>query len=119
MANRFLDGYVMQLADKLEIMVDHDGPAVNTYVGGAGNGELINASDFGLGGFENIDCPMASSDGLTSAIVSLVGQSTSAAIKGNAVTQARIRYFVIATGSEVANNTDLSAKSFRLQIRGV
>lgn len=117
MANRILPGYMMPNGAKYDLIVDHDGPS--SYAGGASGGETINASDFGLGGIETIEIPMLSNDSLTSAIATLTGQSISTGNIGNAVTQAKIRYFVVATGAEVANAVDLSAKSFRLQIRGV
>jgi len=117
MANRILDGYSLPIGDKIEIIVDHDGPA--SYTGGAAGGETINASDFGLGGFELIQCDALSSDGLNTVFPTLTGQSTSAANKANAVTSATLRWFVTATGAEVANGVALNTKSVRLQIRGV
>ena len=120
MANRFLDGYVLQVADKLEIVVDHDGPAsyvnTNTF---ATSGEVINASDFGLGGFELVQVDALSSDGLNYAYVVLSGQSTSTGVKGTLGTQATIHWYVLSTNVEVANAVNLSTKSIRLQIRGV
>jgi len=120
MANRILDGYMLQVSEKLEVIVDHDGPATyvntNTF---ATSGETINASDFGLGGFELVQVDALSSDGLNYAYVVLVGQSTSTANKANAVTSAVIHWFVVATGAEVANGVVLNTKSIRLQIRGV
>jgi hypothetical protein len=117
MANRILDGYSMPIGDKIEIIVDHDGPA--SYVGGAAGGETINASDFGLGGFEVVQADGLSSDGLNSVFVTLTGQSTSGANKANAVTSATLRWFVVSTAAEVANGVSLTGKSIRLQIRGV
>ena len=117
MANRILDGYSMPIGDKIEIIVDHDGPA--SYVGGAAGGETINASDFGLGGFELVQVDALSNDGLNSVYVTLNSQSTSNANKANAVTSATLRWFVVATAAEVANGVALNTKSVRLQIRGV
>ena len=120
MANRFLDGYSLPIGDKIEIVVDHDGPAsyVNTATF-ATSGEVINASDFGIGGFELVQVDALSNDGLNYAYVVLSGQSTSTGVKGTLGTQATIHWFVVATGVEVANAVNLSTKSIRLQIRGV
>jgi hypothetical protein len=119
MANRILPGYMNQVGAKLEIIVDHDGPAAYNNTGVAlTSGETINASDFGIGGFEVVQCDSLSSDGLNECLVTLVGQSTGGPM-GNAVTQATIRWFVVSTGSEVSNGVVLSGKAIRLQIRGV
>jgi hypothetical protein len=117
MAKRILAGYINQVGAKLEIVVDHDGPA--SYVGGAAGGETINASDFGIGGFELVQADHLSSDGLNTVFATLTGQSVSPAVLGNPVTSATLRWFVTATGAEVANAVNLTGKSIRLQIRGV
>src|SRR5882762_1898866 len=102
---------------KYELVVDHDGPS--SYAGGVGNGEVVLASDFGLGGIELCQVDALSSDGLNYAYVTLTGQSTKAGITADAVASLKIRWYVLATNAEVANATDLSGKSIRLQIRGV
>lgn len=120
MANRILDGYVAQFGNKVEIVADHDGPASYNNTGTfATSGEIINASDFGLGGFELVQVDALSSDGLNYAYVVLVGQSTSSGNKGNVGTQAIIHWYVLSTNVEVANTVNLAGKSIRLQIRGV
>jgi hypothetical protein len=116
MAIRILPGYVMSTGAKYEVIIDRDGPV--SYTGGASGTDILNASDLGLGGFESVAADALSQDGLTACYVQLINQSTSGP-QGNAVTQARLRYFVVATAAEVANATDLSGKSWRFQIRGV
>lgn len=120
MANRILPGYMNQVGAKLEVIVDHDGPA--SYANGgtpSTSGEVINASDFGLGGFELVQCDHLSQDGLNDVFAQLVNQSAPGDTIGNAVPTARLRWFVTSTGAEVANAVNLSTKSIRLQIRGV
>jgi hypothetical protein len=118
MANRILPGYLMPVGEKLELVVDHDGPASYVNTGTfSSSGEIINASDFGLGGFELCQIDALSSDGLNYGYVVLNGQSTS--VGGNAVPTATIHWYVLATNVEVANAQNLSTKSLRLQIRGV
>lgn len=114
MANKFLDGYNMPVGDKYEIIVDHDGPA--SYPNPTpftANGEVINASDFGIGAFETVDPQGLSSDQLNTVLV-VVGDGS-----GKASATARIHWFVQVGGAEVANAVNLSTKSIRLQIRGV
>lgn len=119
MANRILPGYVTSLGAKYEIIVDHDGPASYNNTGtGLTSGETINASDFGLGGIELIQADSISSDGVNTVYPTIINQSTSGP-QGNAVPTATLRWFVTATGAEVANAVNLSGKSIRLQIRGV
>jgi hypothetical protein len=120
MANRTLDGYPAPYCDKIETVVDHDGPASYNNTGTfATSGETINASDFGLGGFELVQVDALSSDGLNYAYVILTGQSITGANKGNVGVQAVIHWYVLLTNVEVANAINLSGKSIRLQIRGV
>lgn len=129
MANRPLAGYPMPTGDKYDHVVDHDGPA--SYVGSGGfsvQGEQINAADFGLGGFEYIECDDVSSDGLnylqivlgaTIAGATNLQPAPSAQQPGAAVQTAVLHWYVLATNTEVANAVNLSGKYVRLRIRGV
>jgi hypothetical protein len=112
-----MPGYPTPIGVKIETIVDRDGPA--NYTGGTSGTDILNASDVGLGGMELVQADALSQDGLTSAVATLINQSTTSDFMANAVPTARIRYFVIATGVEVANAQNLSSKSFRFQIRGV
>lgn len=117
---RNLDGYPTYVGGKLETIVDLDGPASYNNTGVfATSGQVINASDFGWGGFEIVDAQSLSSDGLNWVQIQLPGQSQTGEAKGNAVPTARIHWLVQTTNAEVANAVNLSAKSIRLQIRGV
>ena len=107
----------MPLGTKREVIIDRDGPA--SYTGGTAGTDIINAADLGMGGFETVDSTGLSNDGLTAAVATLINMSTSNDNAANAVPSCRIRYFVVATAAEVANAVNLSAKSFRFQIRGV
>lgn len=118
--NRILPGYVTEVGAKYELIVDLDGPAsyANGTIGTTG-GQVINALDYGIGGFEVVDPQGLSSDGLNYVQIQLVGQSTTGAVSGNAVKSARIYWIVQSTNAQVANAINLSGKSIRLQIRGV
>lgn len=118
---RIMPGYVMPIADKYEIICDVDGPASYLNSGAVNNtsGQPINASDFGIGGFELVDAQSLSSDELNTFLIWLPNQSTSSDNIGNALPTARVYWFVQSTGAQVANAVNLSTKSVRLQIRGV
>lgn len=114
MANKILDGYPTPISDKLELIADHDGPT--SYLNPTpftANGEIINASDFGLGGFETVD-PMGLSSDQLNTVLAIVGDGS-----GRPATTCRLHWFVQVGGAEVANAVNLSTKSIRLQIRGI
>jgi len=112
MPNTILPGYVTEVANKYELIVDHTGPA--SYVTG---GETINASDFGLGGIETIAIHAVSSPGGNGATVVF---STTVVTQGNAVKSVKIKWFTTASmATESTAATNLSTQSIRLQIRGV
>jgi hypothetical protein len=118
--NRVIPGYTQPVGAKYELIVDHDGPASYNNTGTfATSGEVLNASDFGFGGFETVDPQGLSSDGLNYVWIQLPNQSTSADNIGNAVPTCRIHWYVAATNAEVANTVNLAGKSIRLQIRAV
>jgi hypothetical protein len=78
-------------------------------------GQVINASDFGLGGIESIQPMGLTNDSVYTVLIALTPQSANS----GASKQATIHWFVQATGAEVANAVDLSASFIRLRIRGV
>lgn len=123
MANRILPGYNMPVGEKIDLIIDHDGPSSYTNSGVfSTSGETLNASDIGLGGLEMVNAGMLSSDGLNFVQITPTNQSTSTTAVGtggNALTSVKIHWYVLASGAEVANGTNLSAKSIRLHIRGV
>lgn len=113
---------------------DVDGPTsyVNTGVFNT-SGQQLNAIDFGFGGFEIVDAPALSSDGIND-IVLVMGATVAGATQlspsppagssGPAVANAVLHWYTAVRGvgsnpSEVANNTNLSAKTVRLRITGV
>src|SRR5712672_1081935 len=107
MANKILPGYIMQVGSKLEVVIDHDGPAsyANVVVN-AGLGDVINAADLGMGGFEDVNVDGLSSDGLNYVYATPVNGGS-----GNAVPSIQLRWIVLATSAEVANAVNLSTKS--------
>ena len=115
---------------KIDFIVDIDGPA--SYLKGASfalSGQQINASDFGLGGFEDVGSDMMSSDGVNVVEV-VLGATTAGAtnlnpapgpgFSGIVPTTAVLHWFTDATrGTEVTNGTNLSTKYVRLRIVAV
>lgn len=117
MANRGLPGYPQPVGVKTEMVFDHDGPASYNNTGTAlTSGETINASDLGYGGVDFAEVDSLSSDGLNYCYVMILNQSTSGP-SGNATPSFVVRWFVVATGAEVANAVNLSAKSIRVRAR--
>lgn len=122
MANRILPGYSTPMGDKILIHLDHDGPSSYTRVtvGTTPTGaDIINASDIGVGGFDNLD-GMTDSTGRFYILAIPIGGGG-----GNAVTQIMLVWFSLVTATvggqsqtantEVAAGTNLSAFSVRVQ----
>jgi hypothetical protein len=93
------------------------------------NGQQLNAIDFGFGGFEIVDTPGLSSDGVNEIIVTL-GATTAGAfnlqpappagMSAVTATTVTLRWFTgIARTTEVVATTNLSSKSIRLRISAV
>jgi hypothetical protein len=115
MGNNFLAGYASPFADKIELVFDHAGPA--SYVNSGTfntSGDIINASDLGIGGIEYVDIDGLSSDNLDYIWVEYRGGGY-----GNALASVVLHWFVLATAAEVANGVNLSAKTVRVKVRGV
>src|SRR5882724_6924160 len=110
MPNTILPGYMTEISNKYELIVDHTGPVL--YVAG---GETINASDFGLGGIETVSADGLSSPGLNGVAVVL---SSVASPTGSALKSVKLKWFTTATMVTEASG-NLSAQTIRLQIRGV
>jgi len=118
-ANRILPGYPQDVGAKKEVVFDHDGPASYNNTGTPlTSGETINATDLGAGGIDYCETDSLSSDGLNYAYVMILSQSTSGNW-GNIVQSIVIRWFVVATGAEVANAVNLSTKSIRIRLRTI
>lgn len=134
-ANRILPGYTSPNdAGKYELIVDHDMPA--SYVNSGTfitSGDQINASDFGLGGFEavGVDSLINGTSvpgGPFPSIVAEVALGGSVAGSGvagltlgaTAVASAVLHYFQSPTrATEFANTTNLSSAFVRLRIMAV
>lgn len=110
---------------------DVDGPTsyVNTGTFNT-SGQQLNASDFGFGGFEIVDAPALSSDGINDIIVvhgattggvTSLSPSPAAGQPGQAVTTAVLHWYNAIRGigtnpAEVSNAVNLSAKTVRIRL---
>lgn len=117
MANRIVSS--TQVGAKYIVTFDHDGPASYANAGGfITHGEIINAADIGMGGFEFIDSGDLSTDALHTVLGLLPSQSSSTDpvnMPAPASPTFRLMWFVQATGAEVANAVNLSTKTVRLK----
>jgi hypothetical protein len=122
MANRILPGYMCQIGDKLLIHFDHDGPTsyVQHVVGTTPTGaDIVNASDIGVGGFDNVDAMMDQTGRLYALVIPIAGGG------GNATQQVMLVWYAAVTatiggqaqtaGSEIVAGTNLSTFSLRIQ----
>lgn len=119
MANKILAGYEQKVNAKLEVICDHYGPAAYANIStNSGAGDVISALDFQRGGIEKCDDVAISASG--NYAVRAYNPSKNG-IVSKTVTLRWFAYPAAATtgalGAEVANGTDLSAESVRLQLR--
>lgn len=108
MANtdKILPGYEESVGAKLFAIVDHYGPS--SYVNGTG--EVYPASNLQRGGFDAVEGSVSFS-GTYEALV-FYGSTNI----GNGVPSVTLRWYVVSTGAEVANATNLSAEAVRLKV---
>ena len=117
--NVVIAGYPQPWGTKYRQMVDRYGPASYANVGtSAGKGDVMNAADYGFGGFDEVEGKFGSysASGNYIAVVTIPGANTNAL--GSAQQSASIQYFTTsaafgAKSTEVTNGTNLSAEVFR------
>ena len=109
MANVPLPGYVTAFGGKKFSIVDHSGPS--SYAAG---GETINASDVGMGGLDRISASQYSMSGTYSVVVLYPALANAIS-----VTSVKLAWYVVGTGAQVTNGTDLSAEHIRMEAWGV
>ena len=112
---------------------DVDGPASYNNTGTYGtSGQQLNAIDFGFGGFEIVDAPAISSDGVNEVLL-VIGATTAGATglspspaagqSAPAEPSVVLHWYAgirgIGSPAEVANGVNLSTKSIRLRITAV
>jgi hypothetical protein len=118
MANTILPGYEMQVGDKLEVICDHTGPAsYSNVVTNGGGGDVVSASDFNRGGIEEIAVDAVSSSGLYGVTIYAAKMKAGVAVPSVVLRWYNLSQTTGATTSEVANGTNLSAESVRMQVR--
>lgn len=124
MAIRILAGYISPNdAGKYDMIFDLDGPASYVNTGTfLTSGQQINASQLGVGGFEDIGSDMIASDGTSvvevvpAAVGSTPAPAGPAGSVGKVFTAATLHWFNgVTRGTEFANLTNLSTKYIRLR----
>jgi len=128
MANTILPGYMMPLGAKNLCVFDHSGPASYTQAGVAGaittGGDVINASDIGMGCFDNFEVDITDPTGQLFAEIQPINAGN-----GNAIPSVRIIWYsrVTATvggqaqtaNAEVAAATNLTTLTLRCRAWGI
>lgn len=121
MADTMLPGYISTIGSKYNAIVDHLGPT--SYVTG---GETITAAQYGVGGIEFVNTMNDFTQGTAqytgvsfsgTYFVNVIMPTTTAL--GGALSKFTLKWYVVATGAEVANTTNLSAEKVRFQFFAV
>jgi len=122
--NTPLPGYVAQVGDKLYMKADHNGPSSYSNIGSSsGTGDVINALDFGAGGFESIGVTFSAYSFSGNYIVKVIPKSGTAVTPlGTTVPTYALQWFTVSGGAfgtistEVTNGTSLAAETVRLDL---
>lgn len=118
MANTILAGYEMQVGDKLEVIADHAGPvSYSNVVTNGGGGDVVNASDFNRGGIEDLAIDAVSASGNFFVLIYAAKMKGGVAVPSVILRWYNLSQVTGAATSEVANGTNLSAESVRLEAR--
>jgi len=109
-----LPGYPSPIGNKWKVVDERVGP--KSYVNGTG--QKINASDYGLGGF---DFAVPAGVSYSGTYFGRIFWPTSVAPSKLEGAQAYfyIKWYVLSSGNEVTNTTDLSCEILRLDLVGV
>lgn len=120
--NTVLPGYIMPFGEKYLMHFDRTGPSsyVRVVTGTTPtNGDVLNAADIGVGGFDNVDVMMDTTGQFYAQAIPVNGGY------GNAVSQVIFKWFSAVTatlggqsqtqGQEVAAGTNLSTFSIRVE----
>lgn len=134
MANTIIAGYPTVWGNKITSTFDHQGPASYSNIGtSSGTGDVVKATDLGMGGFDFIDFQQVgggnlytySGNFIVKIFATSSGTTPSGAFSvGGAYPQFILQWFTTsaafgAISTEVANGTNLSAESIRGQVQGV
>jgi hypothetical protein len=112
LGNTILPGYVTVSGAKYYLSWDHTGPSSYTQIVTGANptgGDVINAADLGIGGFEFVDAMMDTTGVYYAEVIPIGGG-------GGAVgTKVALVWFVASTQLQVGAGVNLSAISLRMQ----
>ena len=122
MARKNLDGYPTSFSNVKACVFVHPGPASYATVVIATpptGGDTVLAAEAGMKAFDTIQGGMTSDDGQYMVqVISPNGNSASSSTAAQPTTTMKLRWIIAATGAEVANTTNLSARTIRLFAMG-
>jgi hypothetical protein len=108
--NTVLPGYPMPLGEKYLVIFDHTGPKSYTQLSAGAGGDIINAADLGMDGFDAI-----LETTLDTTVTYSVEEVYTLGGYGNAVPSINLEWFTSpAQTTQVTGGTDLSSKSVRI-----
>jgi hypothetical protein len=122
MANTIVYGYPQPIGGKIQMKVDHYGPASYVqYVAATGVGDVINASDVGVGGFESAGATWSSYSNSGNYIVNIKLNTATQTQPGSAVAKFTVQWFTTSAAfgtisTEATATTNLSAEYVRLAL---
>jgi hypothetical protein len=118
MANLFVQGYPQYVGSKIRLAVDHGGPTSYSNIGSSsGTGDVVNATDLGVGGFDSAGSTFAGYDFTNTYFVKALWPASPSST--NAQPKAVFQWFVVSTSAEVANATNLSTYTVRLMFDAI
>lgn len=120
--NNIVYGYPQPIGAKIKIAIDHYGPASYVqYVAATGVGDVINASDLGVGGFENAAPAWAGYSNSGNYIVTCKLNTATQEQPGSAVAKFTVQWYTTSAAfttisTEANAATNLSAEYVRIFI---
>lgn len=121
MANTYVLGYPQPIGAKIQLRIDHTGPASYVaFVPATGVGDVIKASDLGVGGLETGGTTFSAYTTSGTYIVQVNLCTAVPMPAGSAVSQCTLQWFTLTGGvwtaksSEVSPGTNLASEVIRL-----
>jgi len=123
--NQFVQGYPTQFGNKIAASFDRAGSSSYTqYNASTGAGDIFNASDVGLGGFDKVGATFSGYTLSGTYIVQVKLTKANDCGPGAAAKRVTLQWFTTsaafgAISTEVSGATDLSAETIRLDYIGI
>ena len=117
MSLRPLPGYPMPVGEKYKVNADYLGPA--SYVNGTGDKVSAQGSGMTLGGLDKLDGSGSVSGTYFTRTFYPAAATTASTAQPGANAYVYVRWYVLSSGAEVTNATNLSAEIVRVTIDAV